>query len=490
MSSSNRQDEEILLLQEDERARKIANTQKVEAAVVAVELTDVSLIFAFKQYLAEFMEGLGHTIMFPIAGGASLIRAILKIREAYLAKRENRPGAILRAAVETVAALAIATAVVGTFAAAATFALVGPIIFTATLAAKTLFHLGAAIYYGIKASLTKNNDEQKQVYIQNMKTNLVIATINALTTVASGLVFIAHKASFGLLGVIGGVLGAGYAAYKAVTTQSPKPTVNASQATVSSSELCDEPPQSPSQKKDKGKVATPLVLEEVVSSSPVPNASPKQKTAAASSSVVNLSVGTTTQVMLQTAGKPSINAALDLKASIVTPAQTQTDPIKKSKAPVPEVRSEEAFLDDLKKTLKAKRELINEEMRKLEKQVGSNHAFNHRHDSSQGTMPLNLHWWDELMQNKFANQSISIKALMLRIDLLLREYNKLINNHKEMFERDNMQATLRAAHDQRVDTQKEEQRKKEFKDRTGFSMEEAIEIGHMAGLGAVNRYTF
>lgn len=197
----------------DSQQAKILNNQRTEAFVVAVEMTDVSLIFLFKQFLLAIFEGLAHSILFLIVAGAALIRAILAIREAYLEKGENKKRLILRAIVETLAALAIGTAVVGTFAATAAFAIAGPIIFTATLGFKTLFHLGSAIYYGLKAAFSEESPAQKKAYRQKATANLILTFITGITTIATGLVFIAYKASFGILGIIGGVLGALYALY-------------------------------------------------------------------------------------------------------------------------------------------------------------------------------------------------------------------------------------------------------------------------------------
>jgi hypothetical protein len=478
MPSSTHLEADTLLLQENEQAQKIANTQKAEAATAAVEMTDVSLIFGFKQYLAEVLEGLGHTIMFPLAAGASVIRAILKIREAYLAKQEQKKGAILRAVVETAAALAITTAVVGTFAAAATFALAAPIIFTATLAAKTLFHLGSALYYGIKASVAKDA-ASKEAYLKNMKTNLVISVVNALTTVAAGLVLIAHKVSFGVLGIIGGALGAAFAAYKAFTIKPAKVAVKSSEDSVlASSEASDEVPPSPkpSPKAVPLKNLTPVLLEAATPSHGVLNASTD-------------AVSTTATVLKQTSqALASVIPPLDLNSSSAT--VDEQEPVAG-----PAKAAGQDLLTQVKATLKTEKEKIVEELRALEIILKSHHAFDLRqYDGSKGITFLNTYWWDQLYKEKFQHQSAEVQAEMQRTNKRIHDYNALLRQHDDALKNAELNATRLAAQlpeltDEQI--QKKEEEDKAFFEKTGLTREGALEIAHLAGLGVTtSRYHF
>lgn len=138
-------DIELDLLNKKETIRKASATnQQALASVGFLDSLDFAAIFTMFLHpvLHKFLEEIGKYFMFPIAAAASLIQAILAWRQAYIDGGKTR--SIVHAVVESLAAAAITTAVVGTLAASTVFALVTPIIFTATLAAKTVYHAGAA----------------------------------------------------------------------------------------------------------------------------------------------------------------------------------------------------------------------------------------------------------------------------------------------------------------------------------------------------------
>jgi len=191
--------------------------QKFDLGLAAADSANLSLIFAFKQYLAEALAGLGHTLMFPFAAGASVIRASLAL---YQAKKEGyKKRAVLGAVVEMFAALGVVTAVAGSFIATALFATVAPIIFTAVSAAKTSYQAISAAYYGLKSYFSKEPVKKEQ-YKKMALAFGISAGINALATVAIGLVMVAGKLSFGILGIVAGAIGTIYATYQALRTKS------------------------------------------------------------------------------------------------------------------------------------------------------------------------------------------------------------------------------------------------------------------------------
>lgn len=124
--------------------------QRREAAVGVVDSMNLAAIFALflKDTWNQFLEQTGRFFMFPLAALSAVIRAILAWRQA-----NGQNGSTTRAIVETGAAVAITTAVVGGFVAAATFATLSPIIFTATMAAKTVYHAFTAIFYWGKSTV-------------------------------------------------------------------------------------------------------------------------------------------------------------------------------------------------------------------------------------------------------------------------------------------------------------------------------------------------
>jgi cobalamin synthase len=216
----------------------LIDNQKRSLEVAAIDSANLTAIFALflKETFLRFLEETGRFFMFPIAAAGSCVQAVLAWRQAYLDK--GKTGSVVKASVETAAALAIGTAVVGGFVAASLFAVAAPIIFTATLAAKSVYHAGAAAYYWGKSAGTSDHSK-REAYKAMAKSNLVGAVAGSLSTVAVGLVMIAAKPLFAILGVVAGVIGTGYAAYKRWNLSSKK--ASAPSESNMKSPLIDEP---------------------------------------------------------------------------------------------------------------------------------------------------------------------------------------------------------------------------------------------------------
>lgn len=217
------------------RDRKITNNQTAEAVVNTTESGTIGVIFAMlKGWVFESW----HYGLFPLAGALSLIRAGLVIRQATLEQGENKE-TIARAVMESVGALAMNTAVVFTFvgaavASAAVLAVAAPIIFTATLGAKSLYSLGVACYYLAKAFAEKDGDDRNE-FLQAARENFIGFIAGSLVTAAVGLVLIAAQPVWSILGMVGAAIGfgfGGYTLYKAwddrkILKSDPAPSVPA-----------------------------------------------------------------------------------------------------------------------------------------------------------------------------------------------------------------------------------------------------------------------
>lgn len=194
--------------------------------------------------LLKFLEETAKYFLFPIAAGAACIQAILAWRQAYIDKGETR--SLVWAGIETVSAIAITAAVIGTLVATAKFVLASPIIFTVVTVGKLVFHLGAANYYrgkaerekellqeaNIKPDLIEKNKGMDKIkfYEKNeikkiKQDNLALAKNH---TISAGAGFFAALAIPGLfllaatgvgqivlatVGIVGAVAGAGLAVY-------------------------------------------------------------------------------------------------------------------------------------------------------------------------------------------------------------------------------------------------------------------------------------
>ncbi|HSW70887.1 MAG TPA: hypothetical protein VLH77_02785, partial [Gammaproteobacteria bacterium] len=206
----------MLRNQDSQAEQQLTDNQKMEEVVTVTESLGSSFIFLFKQFLP--LAGLGSAIFFPLAAAGGLIRGILKMREAYLEKSENKSGAILRASVEILTALAITAAAIFT-----------PLIFIPTLAFKTLFHFFATIYYGVRSLLSPELPQQK-MNREKMIMNLAFTVTHTISTVATSLVFIAEQTQFGILGVMGCMLAVAYVLCKTCSTTKQRPaSLNISQ---------------------------------------------------------------------------------------------------------------------------------------------------------------------------------------------------------------------------------------------------------------------
>jgi hypothetical protein len=164
-----------------------ADNAATSAFVGIVDAIDLGVIFLFKQCFESLLT-VGKFILFPFAAAAACIQALLAWRQVYLDGAKDSSN-IVRALVETLAALAITTAVVGALAFSTTFALVAPIMFAVTSGAKSLFHLGAAAYYLTKALMTEplaTKDQSlsgKTEYPEERRENFNKAAKNAVSGV-------------------------------------------------------------------------------------------------------------------------------------------------------------------------------------------------------------------------------------------------------------------------------------------------------------------
>ena len=226
------------------RQEDIATNQKISMTVGFFDSLDIAAIFAMfiKPILHKFLEEIGKYFMFPIAAGASIVQAGLKWYQVYL--DGGKPRSIAEASVDTAAAVAITTAVVGALAFPLIFAAATSIIFTATLGGKTLWSAGSALYYLVKGC-TATTPEARKENLEKAKGN-AIATVAGIVSTAAvvGVFMLGHFALAGL-GVAAGLFGAGYVLYKGISmyraSQKKKKLALSDQSPL----LGDEPEQKP-----------------------------------------------------------------------------------------------------------------------------------------------------------------------------------------------------------------------------------------------------
>jgi len=209
------------LILDAEQAKKSIANHKVDLSVGIVDSLNLTTLFTLflDEVLTRFLEETARFILFPIAGAAAVIRAGLAWRQARIDYKNGSIGAEVW--VETVAALAISTAIIGGFVATAIFATVAPIIFAVTMAAKSLFNFGAACYYLGKSMVESEDEDKKQGYRDAAYAYAVGALAGTLATIAVTAVMILAKPLMAVFGIAAGFIGMVFTAYKLIKKPSP-----------------------------------------------------------------------------------------------------------------------------------------------------------------------------------------------------------------------------------------------------------------------------
>lgn len=198
-------------------AREIYKIKAADSIVAGVDAANLGAIFGLFLVKTgqEFLETTGHFYLFPLAAIATFLRAVFAWREQQLS--QGKHGTFARALVEGATFLAVGTAVVGGFFWATLSTLISPIIFTATLGAKSLYHAGSACYYLGKSVAT--HDEQEKVHYRSMaKAHAIGFVVGTLATISVGFVMLAGKSIMAIAGVVAAGIGVVYAGYNAVVS--------------------------------------------------------------------------------------------------------------------------------------------------------------------------------------------------------------------------------------------------------------------------------
>jgi hypothetical protein len=205
---------------EMQQQRQSVINQNVSTTVGIVDSLNIITIFTLflKDVFRKMLEETARFILFPMAAAFPIIQACLAWRQASIDRGKN--GTLAKAVVETAAAIAITTAVIGALVTTTLFAFAAPMIFTATLAAKTLFHFGAACYYWGK-SVATSDEAKKTAYRAAARGNMVGATALVLSTIAVAGVMLLAKPLMALIGITAGFIAISYSIYTWVKTPIP-----------------------------------------------------------------------------------------------------------------------------------------------------------------------------------------------------------------------------------------------------------------------------
>lgn len=200
-----------------EKFKEFKSTWKNKLAMqgsAAVENANIGVIFLLA--LLKALAGVGAFITLPIAMGASAVSSILSIRQAYLKRKEGKSNKaeILNAVVTTSVSALIITAIILTFVAVG---VVAPAILCGALGLKALYEAGEAIWCVYKYLKNRHTDPLKaRKYAHKALEHAIAFLIEAGAAAAVAMVLIAHKSSFGALGVVIGAVGAACAVYGGV----------------------------------------------------------------------------------------------------------------------------------------------------------------------------------------------------------------------------------------------------------------------------------
>lgn len=208
-------------MSDKERRKEIRHLAAVGSTIQAIETIDLAGIFYMtsSEVFKAIFEQIFKYIMLPTAAISNLMIAALAWRQSSLSKYEGH--SVARAVVETLAALAISAAVIGALFFTATFTLIAPIVFGAAVGTKALFNAGSAIYFGVK-SARADNESEKFSFRKKALESGVAAIVGTLATIAVVAVMIFAKPALAILGIVGGVFGAGAAVMKGIELANPE----------------------------------------------------------------------------------------------------------------------------------------------------------------------------------------------------------------------------------------------------------------------------
>lgn len=238
---------EIIVTENDQLGMNVPQARKTNALVnqstSLIEHIDLAAIWAlFLHNMGRaWLEEIGKFFLFPLVGVATVIQAICAARQAVIAKPNESTSSILKAGIEIASAIAITTVIAGSLITAPLFVLAAPITFVAVNAAKALFNIGSAIYYGVKAALT-NDPEKKSAFRGKAIHNAVSGVIGTLATIAITGVMLFGKFALAIAGIVASVGAIGYIAYSAIkTARKPveEPVVLRTETAVSDDEIND-----------------------------------------------------------------------------------------------------------------------------------------------------------------------------------------------------------------------------------------------------------
>lgn len=143
------------------RTTQLNKANRVISALAGIaDITNLGLIFVFKQFFPALLEKSAQFALFPFAAAAAVIQALLSWNLVHINSGKDS-GQILRAILGTLTAIAITAAVIIALAFGKTpvfgyeLGQLVPIIFASTIGINALIHLATSAYLSIKVMRTK-----------------------------------------------------------------------------------------------------------------------------------------------------------------------------------------------------------------------------------------------------------------------------------------------------------------------------------------------
>ncbi|HAF87147.1 MAG TPA: hypothetical protein DCG13_01125 [Legionellales bacterium] len=214
---------------EQKKQRDTASNGIGKSLVGLIDAINIGIIYTLflKPVLFSFYEQIGKYIFFPVTAAAALISAALSWRQAYITK--GKLSSVITASIDTLAAMAITIAVIGSLVASSIFLLATPIIFTAVMAGKTLFSAVSVVYY-LGRALDTAVPKKKSKYYGLAKEQFIATLAGIIATAATIGVFLLGKSFLAGIGIAAAVIGSalavrhGYQSIKAMVKTSNNAT--------------------------------------------------------------------------------------------------------------------------------------------------------------------------------------------------------------------------------------------------------------------------
>ncbi len=212
-------------------AQDLKKSNLTKSSLTLETIENVNLILMFSLAWTELLSIIALPFLF-INSVLQLFIAWHAAKIEHIANGTEKNPALSKLLVNAIFSLTLGIALIGAFIATLGLMTIAPFFLIAGYATKILYHLGHAIYSGIKYFQCKDL-ALKQIFKNQIITNTILGITTTFITIAFTFVLILNKISFGALGIISSFIASAFCAIKLLYDSNPATQVEMSKATPS-----------------------------------------------------------------------------------------------------------------------------------------------------------------------------------------------------------------------------------------------------------------